>query len=81
MAAPNSDASTKSAKAVVKKIPIAKHGIKKTAKKVVFKAPATSAKASKSASLKALKSPTLKALKTPAMPPRNLAKCVKSNER
>ena len=68
MAAPNSAASKKAAKAGAKKIPIAKPvGIKKTAKKIVFKAPATSAKASKAESLKALKSPTLKTLKSPAM--------------
>ena len=60
MAAPNSAAPKKTAKAGAKKTPIAKPGIKKT----VLKAPATSAKASKAASLKALKSP---ALKTPAM--------------
>ena len=63
MAAPNSAASKKSAKAGAKKISIAKPGIKKT----VLKAPATSAKASKAASLKALKSSTLKTLKSPAM--------------
>ena len=63
MAAPNSAASKKSAKAGAKKISIAKPGIKKT----VLKAPATSAKASKAASLKTLKSPTLKTLKSPAM--------------
>ena len=63
MAAPNSAASKKSAKAGAKKIAIAKPGIKKT----VLKAPATSAKASKAASLKALKSPALKTLKLPAM--------------
>ena len=63
MAAPNSAASKKSAKAGAKKISIAKPGIKKT----VLKAPATSAKAPKAASLKALKSPTLKTLKSPAM--------------
>merc|ERR1711990_935651 len=67
MAAPNSAASKKAAKAGAKKIPIAKPGTKKTAKKIVLKAPATSAKASKAASLKALKSPTLKTMKTPAM--------------
>ena len=67
MAAPNSAASKKAPKAGAK-IPIAKpRGIKKTAKKIVFKAPATSAKASKAESLKALKSPTLKTLKSPAM--------------
>ena len=63
MAAPNSAASKKSAKAGAKKISIVKPGIKKT----VLKAPVTSAKASKAASLKALKSPTLKTLKSPAM--------------
>jgi len=63
MAAPNSAAPKKAAKAGAKKTPIAKPGIKKT----VMKAPATSAKASKAASLKALKSPTLKSLKSPAM--------------
>ena len=59
MAAPNSAVSKKAAKAGAKKIPIAK--------KIVLKAPATSAKASKAASLKALKSPTLKTLKSPTL--------------
>ena len=68
MAAPNSAASKKAAKAGAKNIPIAKPAIKKTAKKIVLKAPATSARASKAASLKTLKSsPTMKALKTPAV--------------
>ena len=67
MAAPNSAASKKAAKAGAKKIPIAKPATKKTAKKIVLKAPATSAKASKAASLKALKSPTPKTKKTPTM--------------
>ena len=63
MAAPNSAASKKVAKAGAKKTPIAKPGIKKT----VMKAPATSAKASKAASLKALKTSAMKNLKTPAV--------------
>ena len=67
MAPPNSAASKKAAKAGAKKIPIEKPGIKKTAKKVVLKAPAASAKTSKTASLKALKSPAMKTLKSPAM--------------
>ena len=67
MAPPNSAASKKAAKAGAKKIPIEKPGIKKTAKKVVLKAPAASAKISKTASLKALKSPAMKTLKSPAM--------------
>ena len=62
MAASNSAAPKKAAKAGAKKISIAKPGIKKT----VLKAPATSAKASKAASLKALKSPTLKTQRSPA---------------
>ena len=67
MAPPNSAASKKAAKAGAKKIPIEKPGIKKTAKKVVLKAPAASAKTSKTASLKAQKSPAMKTLKSPAM--------------
>ena len=67
MAPPNSAASKKAAKADAKKIPIEKPGIKKTAKKVVLKAPAASAKTSKTASLEALKSPAMKTLKSPAM--------------
>ena len=67
MATPNSAASQKAAKAGAKKIPIAKPGTKKAAKKIVLKAPATSAKASKAASLKALESPTLKTLKSPTL--------------
>ena len=67
MAPPNSAASKKAAKAGAKEIPIEKPGIKKTAKKVVLKAPAASAKTSKTASLKAPKSPAMKTLKTPAV--------------
>merc|ERR1711990_553732 len=67
MAAPNPAASKKAAKAGAKKIPIAKPGNKKSAKKIVLKAPATSAKASKAASLKAMKSPTLKTMKSPTL--------------
>jgi len=68
MAAPNSAASKKAAKAGAKKIPIAKPATKKTAKKIVLKAPATSAKASRAASLKTLKSsPTVKNLKSPTL--------------
>jgi len=68
MAAPNSAASKKAAKAGAKKIPIAKPATKKTAKKIVLKAPATSARASKAASLKTLKSsPTMKTLKSPTL--------------
>ena len=63
MAAPNSAAPKKTAKAGAKKTPIAKPGIKQA----VMKAPATSAKASKAASLKALKSPAMKTLKAPSM--------------
>jgi len=64
MAPPNSAASKKAVKAGAKKVPIEKPGIKKTAKKVVFKAPA---KTSKAASPTVLKSPAMKTLKTPAM--------------
>jgi len=68
MAAPNSAASKKAAKAGAKKIPIAKPATKRTAKKIVLKSPATSAKASKAASLKTLKSsPTVKNLKSPTL--------------
>ena len=64
MAASNSAASKKAAKAGAKKIHLAMPGMKKAA----LKAPATSTKASKAATLKTLKSPTSKTLKTPAMP-------------
>ena len=62
MAPPNSAASKKAVKAGAKKVPIEKPGIKKTAKKVVLKAPAASGKISK-----AQKSPAMKTLKTPAV--------------
>merc|ERR1719391_358970 len=49
-------------------IPIAKPATKKTAKKIVLKAPATFARASKAASLKTMKSsPTMKTLKSPTL--------------
>ena len=57
MAPPNSAASKKAAKAGAKKIPIEKPGIKKTAKKVVLKAPAASAKTPKTPAVKSKKSP------------------------
>ena len=57
MAPPNSAASKKAAKAGAKKIPIEKPGIKKTAKKVVLKAPAASAKTLKTPAVKSKKSP------------------------
>ena len=57
MAPPNSAASKKAAKADAKKIPIEKPGIKKTAKKVVLKAPAASAKTLKTPAVKSKKSP------------------------
>jgi len=81
MAAPNSAASKKAAKAGAKKIPIAKPATKKTAKKIVLKAPATSAKASKAASLKALKSPTPKTKKTPTMKALRTPAAVKSKKK
>ena len=70
MAPPNSAASKKAVKAGAKKVPIEKPGIKKTAKKVVLKAPAASgkiSKAQKSPAMKTLKSPAMKTLKTPAV--------------
>jgi hypothetical protein len=57
MAPPNSAASKKAAKAGAKKIPIEKPGIKKTAKKVVLKVPAASAKTLKTPAVKSKKSP------------------------
>ena len=57
MAPPNSAASKKAVKAGTKKIPIEKPGVKKTAKKVVLKAPAASAKTLKTPAVKSKKSP------------------------